>query len=159
MRAAAAILAAVVALVALALTLPGANTTGRAAPALPGHALRGQPITLASLRGHPALVSFFASWCGPCAREAPDMQRAYAALAGRAGLVAVDWSDDRSSALAFVRRYRWTFPVLEDSKGLVGNDYGIAGLPTTFVLDASGHIVKRLTGPQTAAALLAAVHA
>jgi len=87
------------------------------------------------------------------------MQRAYAALAGRAGLVAVDWSDDRSSALAFVRRYRWTFPVLEDSKGLVGNDYGIAGLPTTFVLDASGHIVKRLTGPQTAAALLAAVHA
>lgn len=80
-------------------------------------------------------------------------------LAGRAGLVAVDWSDSRPSALAFVHRYKWTFPVLEDSQGIVGEGYGITGLPTTFVLDSTGHIVKRLTGSQTAASLIAAVHA
>lgn len=157
MRAALAVVAVLGAIIALALTLPGAKTTGRVAPNLPKHSLSGGPITLATLRGRPALVNFFASWCTPCIREAPEIQAAYRALSGRAAVVAVDWSDQRASALAFLRRYRWTLPVLEDSRGFVGDEYGVAGLPTTFVLDASGHIVKRLTGPQTTAELLASV--
>jgi hypothetical protein len=71
--------------------------------------------------------------------------------------VAVDWSDGRRSALSFLRRFGWTMPVLEDSSGLVGDSYGLDGLPTTFVLDARGRILKRLTGPQSAARLLAAL--
>ncbi len=142
--------------IALALLLPGARTTGRHAPALPARALQGSPVTLASLRGRPAVVNFFASWCEPCVREAPDVQRAYSRLAGRVGMVAVDWSDGRGSALAFLRRFHWTLPVLEDPSGLVGDRYGISGLPTTFVLDRDGRIVKRLTGPVTASALIAA---
>lgn len=159
MRAAALIVAVAVAVVALALALPRSRSTGKSAPALPKRVLSGPPITLASLRGRPALVNFFASWCEPCVREAPQIQRAYTELASRAGLVAVDWSDSHQSALAFVRRFAWTFPVLEDAGGLVGEGYGITGLPTTFVLDSQGRIVKRLTGPQTVASLLAAVHA
>lgn len=159
MRAAAVVLAAACAIVALALALPGGGSGGRPAPELPKRVLHGPAITLASLHGRPALVSFFASWCDPCAREAPQVQKAYSELSGRAGLVAVDWSDSHSSALAFIKRFGWSFPVLEDSNGLVGDGYGITGLPTTFVLDSRGHIVKRLTGPQTAAELLAAVQA
>lgn len=143
-------------LVALALAWPRSTTAVRPAPALPTRALQGKAVTLASLRGRPALVNFFASWCPPCVREAPGFQRAYARLHGHVGVVAVDWVDGRSSGLSFLERYHWTVPVLEDPHGTAGYAYGIAGLPTTFVLDARGRILKRLSGPQTAASLVAA---
>jgi thiol-disulfide isomerase/thioredoxin len=129
----------------------------RAAPALPATVLAGRRVTLASLRGRPAIVHFWASWCGPCEKEAPELAALTARLRGRATLVGVDWSDNASHAAAFVRRHRWSFPNLEDHDGSVGNDYRLAGLPTTFLLDARGRIVKQMTGPETAKALLAAV--
>jgi peroxiredoxin len=69
--------------------------------------------------------------------------------------VGLDWSDSHADAAAFVHRHQWSFPVLEDDAGTVGHRYGLTGLPTTFVIDARGRIVKRLVGPQTAAGLLA----
>jgi peroxiredoxin len=73
--------------------------------------------------------------------------------------VAVDWSDRRDRAMAFVRRHRWRFPVLEDEDGEVGERYGVAGLPSTFIVDASGRIVRQLAGPQTESGLLAELDA
>ena len=67
--------------------------------------------------------------------------------------MAVDWSDALSGARSFVARHAWTFPVLRDAEGTVGNEYRLTGLPTTFVLDASGHIRSELRGPQNAGTL------
>jgi cytochrome c biogenesis protein CcmG, thiol:disulfide interchange protein DsbE len=128
---------------------------GRAAPALPAKALSGDRVTLASLKGRPAIVHFWASWCGPCLKEAPELAALPAALGGRASVVGVDWSDNPSHAVAFVRKHGWRFPILQDHDGTVGNRYRLAGLPTTFLLDRNGRIVKQLTGPQTRAGLLA----
>jgi cytochrome c biogenesis protein CcmG/thiol:disulfide interchange protein DsbE len=152
---------ALVALVsaALVVALTRSAPAVRAAPALPGRVLVGTPETLVSLRGRPALVDFFASWCGPCVAEAPALERAARALGGRASVVGVDWSDNRSYARRFVGRYGWSFPVLEDPDGKAGYAYGIQGLPSAFVLDARGAIVRRLFGPQTVASLVAAVDA
>jgi cytochrome c biogenesis protein CcmG, thiol:disulfide interchange protein DsbE len=128
----------------------------RAAPPLPNTALRPPDISLASLRGEPALVAFWASWCGPCHEDATALRQAARRLGGRARVVAVDWDDGTAPARAFVRRYRWGFPVLADSEGTAGERYGVSGLPTTYVLDPAGEIVATLRGPQSAAAFAGA---
>ncbi|HEX4305157.1 MAG TPA: TlpA disulfide reductase family protein [Solirubrobacterales bacterium] len=143
---------AVVAIVAVEVASGGGSEqTGRAAPPLPEKALRPPAVDLATLRGKPALVDFFASWCEPCGDEAPTLRKLSAALAGKATVVAVDWDDAGGPARAFVRKYGWTFPVLADTSGTAGEKYGLTGLPTSFVLDPSGRIVATFRGPQSEA--------
>jgi thiol-disulfide isomerase/thioredoxin len=155
-------LAGAAALVALAVFgLASHPATGRAAPALPGERLDGSPTTLAGLlagaHGRPALVVFWASWCGPCVSEAPALQRFSQTPAGRGRIIGVNWSDALPGARAFIRRHAWTFPNVRDREGIVGNAYRITGLPTTFVVDSRGRIRAVLRGPQSQAALAAAL--
>ncbi|HTW43485.1 MAG TPA: TlpA disulfide reductase family protein [Solirubrobacteraceae bacterium] len=166
MRMLAAGLLAAAALAALALGLSSSGKSAdRAAPALPRESLSGPPITLAGLlaaaHGGPALVVFWASWCTSCAQEAPALERFYRSGEGRGRMVGVDWSDpETGAARAFIRRYHWTFPILRDAEGAVGNDYGLGvGLPDTFVLDARGRIRAVLHGPQSVSSLRRALAA
>jgi thiol-disulfide isomerase/thioredoxin len=143
---------ALLALIVFGLASHRSAGVGRAAPALPREHLGGPPVTLprllANAHGRPALVVFWASWCGPCAREAPAIER-FSATSGALGrVVGVDWSDGLSGARSFIRRYSWNFPNLRDSEGTVGNAYHLTGLPTTFVLDGRGRINAVLRGPQ-----------
>jgi cytochrome c biogenesis protein CcmG/thiol:disulfide interchange protein DsbE len=131
----------------------GSDSDGRQAPPLPAKALRPPGVDLAGLRGEPALVDFFASWCGPCAEEAPTLRKLSTAMAGKATVVAVDWDDAGGPARAFVRKHGWTFPVLADTSGTAGEKYGLVGLPTSFVLDPRGRIVATFRGPQSEAKL------
>lgn len=143
-----------VAAVAVAATIAASSPAGERAPALPRHALIGPPASIASLHGRPALISFFASWCAPCRKEAAALEQAARAVGSRATVVGVDWSDSPRSALSFVAHFHWTFSVLADPTGGFGYAYGVRGLPTTFVLDRRGEIVGRLLGAQTLASLL-----
>jgi cytochrome c biogenesis protein CcmG/thiol:disulfide interchange protein DsbE len=131
----------------------GSEGTARAAPPLPAKALRPPAVDLAALRGKPALVDFFASWCTPCAEEAPTLRKLSAALGDWATVVAIDWDDAGGPARAFVRKHAWTFPVLADTSGTAGESYGLVGLPTSFVLDPQGRIVATFRGPQSEAKL------
>jgi cytochrome c biogenesis protein CcmG, thiol:disulfide interchange protein DsbE len=151
--------AAVVAVVALVVfgLAHSRGRTGRSAPPLPSERLAGSTVTLAALRGRPVLVTFWASWCDPCAREAPTLERFWQGLDGRATLVGVDWSDSLSGARSFVRRHGWTFPNLRDPQGAAGLRFGITGLPTTFVIDGAGRLRGTLRGPQTQRTLSAAL--
>jgi cytochrome c biogenesis protein CcmG/thiol:disulfide interchange protein DsbE len=148
----AALVAGALALIEVATSGGGAgDRAGRPAPALPAEVLTPPRATIASLRGKPAVINFWASWCGPCAKEAPELARLSRQLHGRATLVGVDWNDALSGARAFIRKNGWTFQNLRDADGLVGNAYGLSGLPNTFVLDRGGRIVRVLRGPQTVA--------
>lgn len=156
-RGVAVVLALVAALALLVIISSSSPSVRRAAPPLPAQALQGHPTTLAALRGKPALIDFFASWCGPCVSEAPALARTERAVRGRAAVLAVDWSDSPSYALGFVHRFHWAFTVLADPHGSAGYAYGIQGLPSGFVLDSDGRIVRRLIGPQSADKLVAAI--
>jgi len=126
-----------------------AGTTARPAPALPSAVLQPPRATLASLRGKPALVNFWASWCGPCKQESPAIERLWQSLHGSAAVVGVDYSDGDAHARAFIRTHGLSYPMLSDPQGTAGARYGVGGLPTTFVLDSRGRIVETLRGPQT----------
>jgi cytochrome c biogenesis protein CcmG/thiol:disulfide interchange protein DsbE len=160
--------AVLVALVVFGLASGGSPVAGRRAPRLPRERLAGPPVTLpgqttasgggaSAAGGRPALITFWASWCVPCAREASALERFSLSPSGRGRLVGVDWSDGLSEARSFIRRYSWTFSNLRDSAGTVGNDYHLTGVPTTFVLDASGRIGAVLRGPQNEGSLARAL--
>lgn len=146
-----AVAVAVVVVLAVVGLASSGGRNGRLAPALPSEHLSGKKVTLAALRGHPAIVSFWASWCVPCEQEAPALERFSRSLDGRATLVGVNWEDlSIGNARSFIRRHGWTFPNLRDPDGTVGREYGITTfLPTTFVLDSSGRLRMALHGPQT----------
>lgn len=145
--------AAVAGLVIAELATSDSSEGDRAAPPLPSQVLRGPKVDLASLRGRPALINFWASWCAPCKQEAPELERLARGLHGEARLVGVDWNDTTANARAFIREHGLTYPNLRDGSSEVANDYGLTGLPTTFVLDSEGRIARTLRGPQTAATL------
>lgn len=153
--------AAAAAIAALAIFGFASSSSQGRAPQLPRERIGGAPATLstllASAHGRPSLVVFWASWCEPCAREAPAFERFASSAAGAGRVVGVDWSDALPGAKSFIARYGWTFPNLRDNDGTVGNEYGISNLPTTFVLNGSGHIAATLRGPQTDASLARAL--
>lgn len=125
----------------------------RGAPAgsrepLPPFDLRGLDsgrVRLADHAGHPVLVNFWASWCGPCREEMPALDSLQRSYGGRMALVAL--SDDVSPELArrFIHERGFTFPV-----GLGGGElktrYHYVGLPHTVLLDAAGRVVRQWSG-------------
>jgi thiol-disulfide isomerase/thioredoxin len=153
--------AALAALIVFGLSSNDSGPVGRPAPQLPRERLAGPAVTLAdalaSAHGRATLITFWASWCEPCEREAAALERFAQSPSGRGRLIGVDWSDELSGARAFVAKHGWTFPVLRDAEGTVGNDYRLTGLPTTFVLDPDGRIRSVLRGPQTQATLARAM--
>ena len=150
---------AVVGALVLVVVLSGTSGsgTGRAAPELPTEVLVPPQATLASLRGKPAAINFWASWCDPCRKETPELERLFRSLTGEAHLVGVDYSDGRGSAEAFIREFGVTYPVLRDPDGQVGDRYGVTGLPTTAILNSHGQITLLLRGPQSETSVRAAL--
>ena len=150
--------ALVAGLIAFEVGFAGSGGAPKPAPPLPSAVLQPPKTTLAGLRGKPALVNFWASWCEPCRKEAPELERFDRSLHGAANLVGVDYTDEAGSARDFIDRYGWTFPVLSDPDGTYGARYRFSGLPTTVVLDSQGRIVETLRGPQTVADLRRALN-
>ena len=124
---------------------------GALAPAFSLDRLDGKgKLTLSSLRGKTVVLNFWASWCDPCKREAPALEKLWQDYRGKDVVVlGVDSNDAAGDARRFVTAHRITYPVVSDPNGLVAaNRYGIAGLPVTYVIDPRGHVVgARVLGP------------
>ena len=109
--------------------------------------LDGKPVTLADSRGKVILLNFWATWCGPCRAEIPDLvelQNKYKDRLQILGLV-VD-EDDPDAVKDFVEKFGINYPVALATNDIRMQYGGIAALPTSFVLDAEGRIVQKHEG-------------
>jgi len=107
------------------------------APDLKGSLLSGQEITLAQLQGKPALVHFWATWCGICRFEQDsinDIAKDHQVLS-----IAMS-SGEPSELLAYMRENGLAFPVLPDPNGELSKTYGVRGVPASFIIDQQGQI-------------------
>jgi len=110
-------------------------------------ALDGGAQNLRDYRGQVVVLNFWASWCGPCRAEMPDLQAVYSELRGRGFVVlGLNQSEPRDRVEGFAREFGLTFPILLDESRSVARQYGVRALPTTFMIDGGGVIRELIVG-------------
>ena len=133
---------------------------GTPAPPIRGDALDGSGrLDLATYKGRPVVVNFWASWCGPCRTEAPELV-AFSKAHPDVQMLSVN-SDDPShgAAVAFAQKSQWVWPSVFDPSADIQRAWGVGGLPATFLVDADGKLRARKLGGTTTAELDALVAA
>jgi cytochrome c biogenesis protein CcmG/thiol:disulfide interchange protein DsbE len=107
----------------------------------------GQLLDLAAFKGQVVYVDFWASWCAPCRESFPWMNRMQAEF-GRDGLViiAVNVDHDRVDAERFLREHAAQFRIVFDPDGILPEQFGVRGMPTSFLIDREGRVQSRHAG-------------
>lgn len=112
--------------------------------------LANRPVRLSDFKGRVVLLNFWATWCPPCIREMPSLDRLAARLK-KDGLLVVAVSEDRGKRdviQTFVNKLGLrNLGVYHDPKGALARSFTITGLPTTFLIDAQGQVVGGMPGP------------
>ena len=147
---------------------PTAETAAQGTPATPAPApvvgapapdftledLGGNPVRLADQQGQVVLVNFWATWCGPCRLEMPELQARYDALKDQGFTVlAVNLDEPREDAALFAQDLSLSFPVLLDPGATVNDLYRVRGYPTTYFIDRDGNVDALHVGILSAAQL------
>lgn len=124
---------------------------GRPAPDFSLTTFEGTPVSLEGFRGQVVVLNFWASWCYPaCYEEAPVLEAASHAYRERGVVVlGIDIQDTEPNARRFIKQFGLTFANAPDPKGTVSIDYGVYGVPETFVIDQEGRIREKHVGAVT----------
>lgn len=138
-------------------TSSAAPVVGRLAPGFAQATATGARLSLDSLRGRPVYLNFFATWCGPCNEEAPDINALQKQFASR-GLqtVGVDELENAKKAAQFIDKYGLVYPAVID-EGTLQGEYAINGLPEHVFIDRKGIIRKIVAGEMSKDEIAAAI--
>jgi thiol-disulfide isomerase/thioredoxin len=135
---------------------------GDAAPDFRVKTLDGKPLKLSDFRGKYVLLDFWATWCGPCVAEMPNLKKVYEAFGQDKRFVMISLSDDsdREAVKKFIksRDIRWTQVFLGKLSKTIEADYGVYGIPSIFLVGPDGKIAAyNLRGDEVKRAVSAAL--
>ncbi len=149
-------------LVAVLATRPSAGTRaanspllGKPAPTVAGETIDGQAVQLAQFRGRWVLVNFFATWCVPCRQEHSELVR-FANQHGQAGdlqVLGVVYDDSLDAVRDFRSREGGDWPLLVDPNGRIALDFGVSGVPESYLVNPEGTVAAKVVGGVQAGAL------
>ena len=129
---------------------PAKIEIGSPAPSYQATTMTGDSVSLAGLRGKVVLLNVWATWCGPCRKEIPELRALHAAYKGR-GLeligVSVDTEGTDDTIRQFVSEFKMDYPIWRDPNEEVSARFLMAGVPATFLIDKSGILRWKTTGP------------
>lgn len=109
--------------------------------------LDGMSVTLSSHKGKVVFLNFWATWCPPCRAEMPSLEKLYNNMKGRNFVMLLISTGEKNQTVKnFIDKNKYSFPVFLDSDNRVSNQYGVAGIPTTMLINKEGVIVLRETG-------------
>jgi cytochrome c biogenesis protein CcmG/thiol:disulfide interchange protein DsbE len=135
---------------------PPAPRIGRLAPDFTITEVDNSTRKLSDYRGKIVVLNFWASWCGPCKLEGPELEAFHQEYKDQDVVVlAVGWRDTPTELSKFANAHGFTFKVLADVSDGVGNQYGLTGVPTTFFIDKNGVIQEMQIGAMNKATMVA----
>ena len=112
--------------------------------------LAGESVRLSDLEGRLVVLNFWATWCPPCIKEMPSLERLGDRFRDRVTVLAVSLDmGNPASVAAFVNGYGWKLPVLVDSLTEVGDAYQVQVMPTTYLIGLDGQILGRAFGARS----------
>ena len=108
----------------------------------------GESYTLSDYVGQVIVINFWASWCGPCALEAPDLERAWRKYKDHGVLfLGIDYVDTEKEAQAYLQKWGVTYPNGADLRTKISQAYRIKGVPETYIINQNGIIAGTIIGP------------
>jgi peroxiredoxin/outer membrane lipoprotein-sorting protein len=135
----------------------GSFLINKPAPDFELKTLDGEKIRLSELRGHPVLLSFWASWCGPCRRELPGLSKISSEYRGK-GLQVLGVNDEgKGVASKYIKEANLTFDTLDDSGLKAHRLYRVHSIPSVFLIDKDGKVVRFFKGARDEESLRSAL--
>lgn len=135
----------------------GANAATTPAPDFTMTDADGATLTLADFKGKPVLLNFWASWCGPCQSEMPDIQTAWKEHGTDVEFVIVNMTgmngETEQSAKAFLADAGYTFPCYFDANNSAATAFGVSSIPQTYLINAEGNIIGAYMGAMDASVI------
>lgn len=122
---------------------------GRAAPAIEGKTIDGEAFNLVDLKGQWVLVNYFATWCVPCRKEHPELVRFSQRQRGQVAVIGVIYSDSTKAVRSFRDKEGGEWPMVADPTGRTALEWGVSGVPESFLVDPTGIVRARILGGVT----------